>query len=83
MIFALSRFHHFMLMSDLNSEPTETFLSSSFMELYNFKDLAKSPTFFQNPKKIVFAYFLSSPIDQVSFNKKASLKQRYYLIFTN
>ena len=45
--FYLSSFNRYILMSDFNSEPHETFMSY-FMELCIFKKIVKLPTCFKN-----------------------------------
>ena len=46
----LSKYDNFMLMGDLNAEPTEAAFSD-FCEIYNLKHLIKEKTCFKNPTK--------------------------------
>ena len=46
----LSKYDNFMLIGDLNAEPTEAAVSD-FCEIYNLKHLIKDKTCFKNPTK--------------------------------
>ena len=46
----LSKYHNFMLIGDLNAEPTEAAVSD-FCETFNLKHLIKDKTCFKNPPK--------------------------------
>ena len=46
----LSKYDNFMLIGDLNAEPTEAAISD-FWEIYNLKHLIKDKTCFKNPTK--------------------------------
>ena len=41
---------NFIVLGNFNAEPTEIAMSD-FMEVYNFKNLTKGPTYFKNPNK--------------------------------
>ena len=53
----LSKYEHFMLIGDLNAEPTEAAVSD-FCEIYNLKYLSKEKTCFKNPTKSTCIYLI-------------------------
>ena len=55
----LSKYDNFMLMGDLNAEPTEAVVSG-FCEIYNLKNLIKDKTCFKNPTKPTCIFFFLS-----------------------
>ena len=62
----LSNYDNFLLIGDLNSEPTEEAMKS-FYQIHNFKNLLDKPTFYKNPTN-------PSCVDLIITNKPRSFQ---------